>query len=48
MVKTHNETVQECVTEIQNNIETAPNVVKLVGAAGDMISRVKSMLPTPV
>ncbi len=47
-VKAHNETVQGYVDDIQKNIETAKNVVKLVGAAGDVISRVRSMLPTPV
>ena len=47
-VKAHNETVQGYITDIQNNIETAQNVVKLVGAVGDMIGRVKSMLPVPI
>ena len=44
-VKTHNETVQEYITSIQDNVETAQNVVKLVGAVNDLIVRVKSMLP---
>ena len=44
-VKAHNETVRGCITDIQNNVETAQNVVKLTDAVGDMIGRVKSMLP---
>ena len=44
-VKAHNETVQGYINDIKNNIETAQNVVKLVGAVDDLVSRVRSVIP---
>jgi hypothetical protein len=40
-----NSTVEGYIQEIQSDIQTAQNVVKLVGAVDDIIGRVKQVIP---
>ena len=44
-LKAYNETVQGYINDLKNNIETAQNVVKLVGAVDDLVGRVRSVIP---